>query len=58
MNQSFDVYEATIATDKNLETIEKDLRLAVTDSVFSEHYLVVDAVKTDGSLIQKMLRRM
>jgi hypothetical protein len=25
VNQSFDVYEATIATDKNLETIEKDL---------------------------------
>jgi DNA repair ATPase RecN len=25
VNQSFDVYEATISTDKNLETIEKDL---------------------------------
>jgi hypothetical protein len=37
------------------EAIEKDLRLAVTDSVFSDHYLVVDAVKQDGSLIQKML---
>jgi hypothetical protein len=37
------------------ETIEKDLRLAVTDSVFSNHFLVVDAVRPDGSLIQKML---
>jgi WG containing repeat len=37
------------------ESIEKNLRLAVTDSVFSEHYLVIDAVKPDGSLIQKML---
>lgn len=62
VNQSFDVYEATIKTDKDLETIEKDLvkieeegnKIKHDADILKRLYLIQKEIKTRDEKIKEL----